>query len=82
MPEGEDFYFAGADGDRVHGILFKPMNFDPQKKYPMLVVIHGGPQQMFGRCFRHEYALFTGAGYVVFTSNPRGSRIWSVKRRP
>jgi len=73
VPEGEDFYFAGANGDRVHGILFKPMNFDPRKKYPMLVVIHGGPQQMFGRCFRHEYALFTGAGYVVFTSNPRGS---------
>ncbi|HUU26350.1 MAG TPA: S9 family peptidase [archaeon] len=73
VPEGEDVYYTGAGGDHVHGMLFKPVNFDPRKKYPMLVRIHGGPQQMFGRAFRHEYALFTGAGYVVFTCNPRGS---------
>ncbi len=73
VPEGEDVYFKGAGGTEVHGMLFKPVDFDPARKYPMLVRIHGGPQQMFGRAFRHEYALFAGAGYVVFTCNPRGS---------
>jgi len=73
VPEGEDVYYPGAGGDRVHGMLFKPIDFDPGEKYPLLVRIHGGPQQMFGRAMRHEYALFTGAGYVVFACNPRGS---------
>jgi len=73
VPEGEDVYYKGAGGAMVHGMLFKPIDFDPAKKYPLLVRIHGGPQQMFGRAFRHEYAMFAGAGYVVFTCNPRGS---------
>jgi len=73
VPRGEDVYYSGAGGDRVHGVLFKPIGFDPGRKYPMLVRIHGGPQQMFGRALRHEYALFTGAGYAVFICNPRGS---------
>ena len=73
VPQGEDVWFKGADGDSVYGMLFKPLNFDPLKKYPLLVRIHGGPQQMFGRAFRHEYALFAGRGYVVFACNPRGS---------
>jgi dipeptidyl aminopeptidase/acylaminoacyl peptidase len=73
IPPAEDVYFNGADGDQVHGMLFLPINFDSSRKYPMLVRIHGGPQQMFGRALRHEYALFAGAGYVVFACNPRGS---------
>ena len=73
VPRGEDVYFEGADGARVHGMVFLPVNFDPSRKYPLLVRIHGGPQQMFGRAFRHEYALFAGRGYVVFACNPRGS---------
>ena len=73
VPQGEDFWYQGADGARVHGMLFKPIDFDPAKKYPLLVRVHGGPQQMFPKAFRHEYALFAGRGYVVFTCNPRGS---------
>ena len=73
IPVGEDVWFAGAGGTKIHGMIFKPIDFDPSKKYPMLVRIHGGPQQMFGRAFRHEYALFAGRGYVVFACNPRGS---------
>ncbi|MFH1068242.1 MAG: prolyl oligopeptidase family serine peptidase, partial [Candidatus Glassbacteria bacterium] len=79
VPKGEDVYFAGAGGTTIHGLLFLPINFDPAKKYPLLVSIHGGPQQMFGRAFRHEYALFAGRGYVVFTCNPRGSTGYGQK---
>jgi dipeptidyl aminopeptidase/acylaminoacyl peptidase len=49
------------------------MNVDPARKYPLMVRIHGGPQQMFGYAFRQEYAIFSGAGYAVFFCNPRGS---------
>jgi dipeptidyl aminopeptidase/acylaminoacyl peptidase len=78
-PDGKDVYFEGTDGQKVHGMLFLPVDFDPEKKYPLLVRIHGGPQQMFGRAFRHEYALFAGAGYAVFACNPRGSTGYGQK---
>lgn len=71
--DAEEFYYTGAQGRRVHGFLIKPANFDPAKKYPLLVRIHGGPQQMFGFSFRYEYQLFAGAGYVVLFTNPAGS---------
>jgi dipeptidyl aminopeptidase/acylaminoacyl peptidase len=73
FPDAEEIWFEGAGGAKVHGFLVKPMNFDPAKKYPMLVRIHGGPQQMFGYAYRTEYALFSGADYAVFFCNPRGS---------
>ena len=73
FPAAEEIWFDGAGGTKINGFLVKPMNFDPAKKYPMLVLIHGGPQQMFGYAFRNEYAIFSGAGYAVFFCNPRGS---------
>ena len=73
FPSAEDVWFEGAGGTKIHGFLVKPIDFDPAKKYPMLVRIHGGPQQMFGYAFRNEYAVFAGAGYAVFFCNPRGS---------
>lgn len=69
----EEFYYTGAKGRKVHGFLVKPATFDPTKKYPLFVVIHGGPQQMFGFSFRYEYQLFASAGYVVLFTNPAGS---------
>lgn len=73
IPDAEETWFEGAGGTRVHGFLIKPIGFDPSKKYPMLVRIHGGPQQMFGYAYRTEYGVFSGAGYAVFFCNPRGS---------
>jgi dipeptidyl aminopeptidase/acylaminoacyl peptidase len=74
VPQGaEEYWWKGADGADIEGWLIKPMNFDPAKKYPMMVRVHGGPQQMWVNGFRTEYALFTGAGYAVFFCNPRGS---------
>ncbi|MBU8922893.1 MAG: S9 family peptidase [Bacteroidales bacterium] len=73
FPTAEEVWFDGAGGTKIHGFLIKPMNFDPTKKYPMLVRIHGGPQQMFGFAYRTEFAMFSGADYAVFFCNPRGS---------
>ena len=73
FPTAEDVWFEGAEGAKVHGFVIKPKDFDPAKKYPMMVRVHGGPQQMFGYAFRDEFALFSGAGYFVFFCNPRGS---------
>jgi len=78
-PKGEEVWFEGAGGTPVHGFLLKPIDFDPGRKYPMMVRVHGGPQQMFGNAIRFEYLLFTGAEYVVFFCNPRGSTGYGQK---
>ena len=44
----EPFWFTGAHGDKVEGTLVKPPNFDPNKKYPVKFLIHGGPQGAWG----------------------------------
>lgn len=72
LAKGEEVWFDGADG-KVHGWIVKPPDFDPSKKYPLLLIIHGGPQQMFGNAFRADWQVFPGAGYVVMFTNPEGS---------
>ena len=71
----EAFYFEGADGDRVQGWLLKPPGFDPDKKYPLVFLVHGGPQGAWGDIFhyRWNYQMFAAPGYVVAAVNPRGS---------
>src|SRR5690606_22296894 len=44
LDQGTKFYFPSRDGSQVQGWLFKPPNFDSQKRYPLVVLIHGGPQ--------------------------------------
>ena len=75
MNDGEDFWYEGADGWKVHGVLVKPPAFDPGKKYPVVFVIHGGPQAMSGRDFHERWnpQLFASPGYVCVMINPRGS---------
>jgi dipeptidyl aminopeptidase/acylaminoacyl peptidase len=79
VPDAEEIWFDGADGTKIQGFLSRPINFDPSKKYPMMVRIHGGPQQALGYSFRKEYILFANAGYVVFWCNPRGSTGYGQK---
>ena len=71
----EAFYFEGAEETRVHGWLLKPPGFDPTRKYPLIFLVHGGPQGAFGDIFhyRWNYQMFAAPGYVVMTINPRGS---------
>ena len=51
----------------------KPPDFDPAKKYPMVLEIHGGPHTAYGSGFFHEFQVLAAAGYVVLYTNPRGS---------
>ena len=71
----EPFWFAGAGGTKVQGFLVKPSAFDPQKKYPMKFLIHGGPQGAWGDewSYRWNAELFAASGYLVVMINPRGS---------
>jgi dipeptidyl aminopeptidase/acylaminoacyl peptidase len=75
---GESVTYTGAADKPVQAWIFKPADFDPAKKYPLLVLIHGGPQGVWGDAwsFRWNYQVFANAGYVVFAPNPRGSIGW------
>lgn len=65
--------YQGADGWPIEGWILKPQDFDPGKKYPLVVEIHGGPNTQYGYGFFHEMQVLVAQGYVVFYSNPRGS---------
>lgn len=58
---------------RVQGWIVKPPDFDPSKKYPLLLYIHGGPHSMYGVGFNFEFQNHAAEGYVVLYTNPRGS---------
>ncbi|MCX7610146.1 MAG: S9 family peptidase [Ignavibacterium sp.] len=77
----ETFWSVGANGDKVQSILVKPPFFDPSKKYPMIFLIHGGPQGAWedNFHFRWNYQMFASEGYVVVAPNPRGSTGYGQK---
>lgn len=72
--EIEEVWFKGKDGAALHGWIMTPPRFDPNKKYPSVLEIHGGPQTQYGRTYFHELHLLAAQGYVVYWSNPRGSQ--------
>ena len=69
----EIWYESSYDGKSVQGWIVKPPNFDPSKKYPLLLEIHGGPFANYGSRFSAEIQLYAAKGYVVLYTNPRGS---------
>jgi dipeptidyl aminopeptidase/acylaminoacyl peptidase len=71
----EPFWYDGAGGNRVHGWLLKPPGFDPARKYPLVFLVHGGPQGAWSDSFhwRWNYQMFASPGYVIAAVNPRGS---------
>jgi dipeptidyl aminopeptidase/acylaminoacyl peptidase len=71
----EEFHFSGAGGTPVQGFLLKPPGFEEGKKYPLIFLIHGGPQGAWDDIFhwRWNYQMFAAPGYVVAAVNPRGS---------
>ena len=64
---------AGADGKPVEVFLVKPHGFDPSKKYPLILNVHGGPQQQWMDSFRGDWQVYPGSGYIVAFPNPHGS---------
>jgi dipeptidyl aminopeptidase/acylaminoacyl peptidase len=77
----EEFWVDGAEGAKVQSFLVKPANFIPSRKYPVLMMIHGGPQGFWGHSWTYRWnaQVFAGAGYVVVMPNPRGSTGYGQK---
>lgn len=75
MQPAEAFWFEGANRTNVQAIMVKPPFFNINKKYPMIFLIHGGPQGAFTDDFHYRWNLqmFASRGYVVVAVNPRGS---------
>jgi dipeptidyl aminopeptidase/acylaminoacyl peptidase len=77
----EDIDFRGAGGDMVHGFILKPPFFDKTKKYPLIYIIHGGPQGATrdGFHYRWNLQMFASRGYVVASMNFHGSSGYGQK---
>jgi dipeptidyl aminopeptidase/acylaminoacyl peptidase len=69
----EELWYTSFDGKKVEGWIQKPPDFDPAKKYPLILNIHGGPHAAYGWVFDHEVQWMAAKGYVVLYPNPRGS---------
>lgn len=71
----EHFWFESKRGARIHNMLVRPPGFDPAKKYPLFVLMHGGPHSMWRDAFslRWNYHLLAAPGYVVLLTNYTGS---------
>ena len=70
--EIEEFTFCYKDVE-LDGYVMKPADFDPNKTYPGILTVHGGPRTTFGPTFFHESQMFANMGYFVFFTNPVGS---------
>lgn len=69
----EEVWYTSVDGYRIQGWIVKPADFDPKKKYPMMLEIHGGPHSMYNVAFNFSRQDHAANGYVILYTNPRGS---------
>jgi dipeptidyl aminopeptidase/acylaminoacyl peptidase len=81
MNEAERFWFEGAEGTKVEAMLIRPPKFDISQKYPMLELLHGGPQTMWSDNWGYRWnpQVFAAAGYVILMVNRRGSTGYGQK---
>ncbi len=75
----EIWWESSYDQRKVQGWIVKPPKFDPGKKYPLALEIHGGPFSAYGPTFSAEVQLYAAAGYVVLYTNPRGSTSYGAE---
>ena len=75
LNSAEPFTFKASDGREIYGMLLRPPAFDPAKKYPLVMLAHGGPQTMFEDAWGYRWnpQMFAAPGYVVLMINRRGS---------
>ncbi len=73
LTEPEEIWYSSFDGKKIEAWIQKPPDFDPAKKYPLILDIHGGPHAAYGFVFEHEFQWMAAKGYVVLYPNPRGS---------
>ncbi|MDQ8154982.1 MAG: S9 family peptidase [Gemmatimonadota bacterium] len=81
LPPLEDYWFTGANGVRIHGWTMKPPQFEAGKKFPVLLLIHGGPQGAWLDAWstRWNYQMFATGGYGLVIINPTGSTGYGQK---
>ncbi|MGZ8843878.1 MAG: prolyl oligopeptidase family serine peptidase, partial [Pyrinomonadaceae bacterium] len=75
LKAAEEVTWTGAIGTKVAGWIVKPANFNPRRKYPLVVLIHGGPQGAWNDNWGYRWnpQIYANHGYVAFLPNPRGS---------
>lgn len=75
LRDAEEVEWTGAVNRKIHGFLVRPADFDASRKYPLMVLIHGGPQSAWNDSWSYRWnpQVWTDAGYIVFMPNPRGS---------
>src|SRR5262249_119670 len=81
LKPAEEVNWEGAGGAKVHGFLVKPANFTAARKWPLIVLIHGGPQGAWNDSWSYRWnpQVFAAPGYLVFTPNPSGSTGYGQK---
>lgn len=73
LSQPEEITFRNDEDVTIKGWVMKPVDFDPEKKYPAILNIHGGPKTVYGSVYYHEMQVWANSGYFVFFCNPRGS---------
>jgi dipeptidyl aminopeptidase/acylaminoacyl peptidase len=69
----EELWVEAGEGYSVHAFVVKPHGFDPTRRYPLILNVHGGPQSQWSDAFRGDWQVYPGKGYVVAFANPTGS---------
>jgi dipeptidyl aminopeptidase/acylaminoacyl peptidase len=77
--EPEEMNFRGSDGTLIQGWLLKPVAWQEDKRYPLILSIHGGPHGMYGWGFNPSFQAYAARGYAVIYLNPRGSSGYGQK---
>lgn len=75
VPRPEKIWYDGEGGTRIQAWLYKPPQFDPARQYPLIMLVHGGPQGSWGNSWSYRWnpPLWAAQGYVIIAPNPRGS---------
>jgi len=73
ISQPEEILFISPDKTEIQGWVLKPPDFKPNKKFPLVLYIHGGPAAQYGNTFFHEFQVLAACGFVVLYTNPRGS---------
>ncbi len=71
--------YKSSDGVPIEGFLVKPRGWEPGRKYPLILSVHGGPAGQYGVDWYHEFQVYAAKGWAVFFSNPRGSTGYGEK---
>jgi dipeptidyl aminopeptidase/acylaminoacyl peptidase len=79
LAQTEEIWYRSKDNLKIQGWIVKPPGFDPSKKYPLILEIHGGPQSMYNVGFSYARQDHASNGYVILYTNPRGSTGYGEK---